>query len=106
MLNMTSEAASQLVGRASAGPAKNFRFAGFAAHYQDYEPSLDHYGFMRTGLDYMLMAPLDDEARSMILFPTFPTSQWDVRFKMHAPLNTTVEASCQGARLVCGTASS
>jgi hypothetical protein len=29
--------------------AKGFRFPGFAAHYQDYEPSLDHYGFMRTG---------------------------------------------------------
>ena len=36
----------------------------------------------------------------MLLFPTFPTGQWDVRFKMHAPLNTTVEASCQGA-LAC-----
>ena len=48
MLNMTSEAASQLVGRASAPQAKGFRFPGFAAHYQDYEPSLDHYGFMRT----------------------------------------------------------
>ena len=49
----------------------------------------------------MLMAPLDDEARSMLLFPTFPTAQWDVRFKMHAPLNTTVEASCQGAIPAC-----
>ena len=35
-------------GRASAPQAKGFRFPGFAAHYQDYEPSLDHYGFMRT----------------------------------------------------------
>ena len=43
----------------------------------------------------MLMAPLDDEARSMLLFPTFPTGQWD------APLNTTVEASCQGALAAC-----
>ena len=47
------------------------------------------------------MAPLDDEARSMLLFPTFPTGQWDVRFKMHAPLNTTVEASCQGPQQFC-----
>jgi hypothetical protein len=29
--------------------AQGFRFPGFAAHYQDYEPSLDHFGFMRTG---------------------------------------------------------
>lgn len=56
-------------------------------------------GFMRTGLDYMLMSPLDDEKRSMLLFPTFPTDTFDVRFKMHAPLNTTIEASCQGGKL-------
>ena len=42
-----------------------------------------------------LWAPLDDASRSMLLFPTFPTDKWDVRFKMHAPLNTTIEASCQ-----------
>ena len=99
MLNMTDAASSMLAQRAAAAPAKGFRFGGFAAHYQDYEPSLDHYGFMRTGLDYMLMAPLDDDKRSMLLFPTFPTAKWDVRFKMHAPLNTTIEASCQGGKL-------
>lgn len=99
MLNLTDEATAQLAQRAAAGPATNFRFPGFAQHYQDYEPSLDHFGFMRTGLDYMLMAPLDDAARSMLLFPTFPTAKWDVRFKMHAPLNTTIEASCQGGKL-------
>ena len=68
-------------------------------HYQDYEPSLDHYGFMRTGLDYMLMTPLDDAKQTILLFPTFPTDKWDVRFKMSAPLNTTIEASCQGGKL-------
>jgi hypothetical protein len=47
----------------------------------------------------MLMAPLDDEKRSMVLFPTFPTAQMNVRFKMHAPLKTTIEASCQGGKL-------
>ena len=35
----------------------------------------------------------------MLLFPTFPTKRWNVRFKLHAPRNTTVEASCQGGRL-------
>ena len=40
----------------------------------------------------------DDTARRRLFFPTFPTfptDKWDVRFKMHAPLNTTIEASCQ-----------
>ena len=49
----------------------------------------------------MLMAPLDDTARSMLLFPTWPSDRWNVRFKMHAPLNTTIEASCQGAIPAC-----
>jgi hypothetical protein len=99
MLNLTDAAATQLAGRAAAGEAPAFRFPGFAAHDQDYEPSLDDYGFMRTGLNYMLMAPLDDAKRSMVLFPTWPVERWNVRFKLHAPLNTTVEASCQGGQL-------
>ena len=35
ILNMTSEAASQLAARANAPPAQGFRFPEFAAHYQD-----------------------------------------------------------------------
>lgn len=50
MLNMTDDAANQLAARAAAGPAAGFRFRGFAKHYQDYEPSSDHFGFMRTGI--------------------------------------------------------
>jgi len=99
MLNMTSEASAQLAARAAAAPAKGFRFGGFAQHYQDYEPSLDHFAFMRTGLNYMLMTPLDDNAKKLLLFATFPTDRWNVRFKMHAPLNTTIEASCQQGKL-------
>ena len=44
---------------------------------------------------YTLLLPLDDARRRMIVFPSFPTARWNVRFKLHAPLNTTIEASCQ-----------
>lgn len=54
---------------------------------------------MRTGLNKMLVAPLDDQDKSVILFPAFPVDKWNVRFKLHAPLNTTIEASCQGGVL-------
>ena len=54
---------------------------------------------MRTGLNKMLLAPLDDVNRSMLLFPAFPTERWNVRFKLNAPRNTTIEASCQGGKL-------
>jgi hypothetical protein len=49
MLNLTADATVQLISRAAAKDHGGYRFAGFAGHYQDYEPSLDHYGFMRTG---------------------------------------------------------
>jgi hypothetical protein len=54
---------------------------------------------MRTGLDYMLMSTLDDAKGSVLLFPAFPAQQWNVRFKMHAPRNTVIEASCQQGKL-------
>eukprot|EP01052_Picozoa_sp_SAG31_P029883 SAG31_NODE_3012_length_4788_cov_2.735125_2_plen_87_part_00 len=54
---------------------------------------------MRTGLNKMLLAPLDDQKKSVLLFPAWPVEQWNVRFKLHAPLNTTIEASCQGGEL-------
>ena len=30
---------------------------------------------------------------------SWPSHKWNVRFKMHAPRNTTIEASCQGGKL-------
>ena len=54
---------------------------------------------MRTAVHYMLMAPLDDANQSVVLFPTWPVDQWDVSFKLWAPYNTTIEASCVGGVL-------
>jgi hypothetical protein len=120
MLNMTSEAASQVLERAQQGPATGWRFPGFAQHYQDYEPctrivacvagsqlrlvcvcgvALDHFSFMRTAMHYMLISPLDDANQTVQLFPTWPVTEWDVSFKLWAPLNTTIEASCVGGEL-------
>lgn len=92
---------SSFVQRAVQSPATGFRFGGFAAHHQDYEASLDHFASMRTGLDYMniLTSPLDDKKQSMLLFPTPNTADFNVSFKLHAPLNTTIEARCQGGKL-------
>jgi len=51
-------------------------------HYQDSIPSLDHYGFMRTGINYMLLSTLDDERGSVLLFPSWPS----VRTPRYRPL--------------------
>jgi hypothetical protein len=97
MLNMTAEAASMVAQRAT--QTSEFRWSGYAGHNQDYEPSEDHFGFMRTAMHYMLLSPLDDAKQSVLLFPTWPTDKWDVDIKLHAPLQTTIEAACTNGTL-------
>jgi len=99
MLNLTDDAAKMVAARAAAAPAKGFRFPGFAAHYQDFAPSLDHWAFMRTAVNYMLLTPLEDDRQRMVVFPTWPVDKWDVSFKLHGPLNTTVQGACVGGVL-------
>ena len=98
MLGLTDDAAKQVSDRA-AKPSTPFRFQGFAGHHQDYEPSEDHFSFMRTAMHYMLLAPLDDADQRVLLFPSWPTDRWDVHVKLMAPRNTTVEAACVNGTL-------
>ena len=51
----------------------SFEIQMIAGHYQDAIPSLDHYGFMRTGINYMLLSTLDDEQGSVLVFPAWPS---------------------------------
>ena len=39
------------------------------------------------------------EGRKIILFPAWP-KEWDVEFKLHAPMRTTIEGILQGGKLV------
>jgi len=68
---------------------------------QDAGPSADHFANMNRALQEMLLQSGDDgfTAPSIVLFPAWPC-EWDVDFKLHAPLNTTVEVSYAGGRLV------
>ncbi|XP_062510609.1 uncharacterized protein LOC134186626 [Corticium candelabrum] len=97
LLGLTDDAKGKVTDRAKASPAAGWRFTGFAAHYQDYEPSLDHLSTMRTAVHYMLVqwSSVND---TVFLFPSWPT-QWDVTFRLHAPLSTVIEASCIGGKL-------
>ena len=45
---------------------------------------------MRTGMHYMLLAPLDDAKQSVLVFPTWPVDKWDVDFKV----GTSCRVSC------------
>ena len=100
MLNLTDETARQIQDRTLAEyRAEEFRFPGFAAHLQDFEPSLDHYTTLRTAVNYMLLSPLDDDDDGVILFPGFPSHVWDVDFRLHGPDNTMIEATCENGQV-------
>lgn len=103
MLNLSTDAASQVVGRATAPPMTSrdgaARFKGFSQHYEDYSPAVDHLSMMRIAMHEMLLGRLDDQNQTITLFPGWPVERWDVSFKLKGPLNTTVEAACTGGKL-------
>lgn len=91
LLGRAKKAAGMTLERALVKPAIGYRFPGFAGHYQDYEPSEDHYANMNTALQLMLLSPGDDglESGGALLFPAWPC-EWDVDFRLAAPRRTTV----------------
>ena len=91
LLGLGDDAYAMAVERASAAPPAGYRFPAFAQHYQDYEPSADHYANMMTTLQLMLMQGGEDGAAgTIVLLPAWPCAQ-DVSFKLWATLNTSVE---------------
>ena len=63
------------------------RFPAFWAHGSDYVPDEDNGGNGMHALQLMLM---QSEGRKIYLLPAWPKN-WNASFKLHAPLNTTVE---------------
>lgn len=61
----------------------------------DWIPDMDNTGSMAFSLQSMLLQTNGDK---ILLFPAWP-KQWDVKFKMHAPGATTVEAEYADGKL-------
>jgi hypothetical protein len=101
LLGLTDAAAAQLLERANTAPAAGYRFPGFAPHFQDFDPSADHFANMNRCLQEMLLQSGDDgfESTTVVLFPAWPC-EWDVSAKLWGPLNTTVEFAYQGGQLL------
>jgi hypothetical protein len=53
---------------------------------------------MQNAIGYMLMAPADDMAQSVVLLPAWPC-EWDVSFKVHAPQQTTISGQLVAGKL-------
>ncbi|MCS7048903.1 MAG: DUF5703 domain-containing protein [Verrucomicrobiae bacterium] len=71
------------------------RFEGFVGPNYDWVPDVDHGGVAMTALQRMLLQYHDDR---LLLLPAWPRN-WDVHFKLHAPFQTTVEATVRGGKL-------
>ncbi len=71
------------------------RFPAFWGLGFDWVPDHNHGGSGMIGLQEML---LQTDDKKMILFPSWP-KDWDVHFKLHAPYNTTVEATIKNGKL-------
>ena len=72
----------------------NYRFPVFYTQ-GDWTPDLDNGGNAQQALQAMLMQA---DARRIVLFPAWP-KEWDVEFKLHAPLKTTIEGVYRGGEL-------
>jgi len=94
LLGLADEAGRMLAGRfATKNPES--RFPAFWGPNFDWIPDQDHGANGLMALQTML---LQWDGRKMLLFPAWP-KDWDVEFKLHAPLGTTVEGVYREGKL-------
>ncbi|KRF44156.1 DUF5703 domain-containing protein [Paenibacillus sp. Soil787] len=91
-LGLTDEARKNLAMRYTLHDG--YRFPTFYVE-GDWVPDHDNGGVAQQTLQAMLM---QTDGREIVLFPAWP-EEWDVEFKLHAPMNTIVEAKLKGNRL-------
>jgi hypothetical protein len=91
-LALTEEAVRLTRLKMADGP---YRFPAFWGPGFDWTPDHSHGGSGMTGLQEMLLQTDGDE---IYLFPAWPI-EWDVRFKLHAPNRTIVEAELKGGKV-------
>lgn len=92
-LGLTDEAARLLKLKMGDGP---HRFPAFWGPGFDWSPDHNWGGSGMIGMQEMLLQEADGK---IYLFPAWP-KDWDIRFKLHASGNTTVEATLRGGKVV------
>ncbi|MDJ0745523.1 MAG: DUF5703 domain-containing protein [Xenococcaceae cyanobacterium MO_167.B27] len=86
LLGLTEEAQQGLALR-FATKHQGIRFPAFWGPNYDWIPDQTHGGVGMIALQKML---LQADGKRILLFPAWP-KDWDVEFRLHAPMNTTVE---------------
>lgn len=93
MLGQTDDAVRLLKEKLGNGP---HRFPAFWGPGFDWTPDHNWGGSGAIGLQQMLM---QTDGERIVLFGAWPAA-WDVKFKLHAPMQTTVEAELKDGRVV------
>ena len=89
---MTEEAKRLALAKLSNGP---HRFPAFWGPGYDWTPDHNWGGSGMIGLQEML---LQTNGEQILLFPAWP-KEWDIHFKLHAPGETTVEATLKDGKV-------
>jgi hypothetical protein len=93
-LGLSEEAAKYVSGNFSTWH-KGSRFPAFWGPNFDWIPDQDHGSVAMTALQRML---LQDHGKEILLLPAWP-KQWNVDFKLHASMNTTIECVVRDGRI-------
>lgn len=92
-MGLTAQAKNMTLDRWS--DSTTYRFPVFKGPNFDWSPDINHYGSASIALQEMLLQTFADGNKQIRLLGAWP-EEWDVRFKLHAPFNTTVEGSVVG----------
>jgi len=95
----TPEASRRIIDKLSNTSAPQARFPAFFGPGHDWVPDHNWGGSGMVGLQEMLMAADPYGDGKIYLLPAWP-KEWNVDFKLHAPLQTVVEASVKNGKIV------
>jgi hypothetical protein len=93
-LGLAGQARANLVKRARRHDPHS-RFPAFWGPNYDWVPDQDHGGVLMKALQSMVM---QTDGRRIYLLPAWPTD-WNVRFKLHAPYRTTVQCEYRDGKV-------
>ncbi len=97
-LGNTKEAARRVVDKLSNTAAPQARFPAFFGPGHDWVPDHNWGGSGMVGLQEMLLAADPYGDGKIYLLPAWP-KDWNVSFKLHAPQQTTVEATVKNGKV-------
>jgi alpha-L-fucosidase 2 len=95
LLGLTDEASEIVVDNFNTKHSGS-RFPAFWGPNYDWVPDQDHGAVNMRALQNML---IQTEGVKIILFPAWP-KHWNVNFKIHAPMNTTIEGKLENSKLI------